>query len=86
MPPTLDLVSDIWKIFSKASMLNSTFRLKTMTMDGAACLPKSPSLWLAQIQNLDTAGTASPTSFVTLLKIGATSLARWTRDRPRLRR
>ena len=83
--PSLDLVSDIWKIFSKASMLNSTFRLKTMTMDGAACLPKSPSLWLAQIQNLDTTGntgTGSPTSFVTFLKIVDASLARWTRDRP----
>ena len=82
-PPSPHLVSDIWKIFSKASMLNSTFRLKTMTMDGAACLPKSPSLWLAQIQNLDTtgnAGTSSPTSFVTFLKIVATSLARWTRE------
>ena len=81
-PPSLDLVSDIWKIFSKANILNSTFRLKTMTMDGAACLPKSPSLWLSQIQNLDTA-TTSPTSFVTFLKIVDTSLAHWTLDAPR---
>ena len=74
-PLSLDLVSDIWKIFSKVNMLNSTFGLMTMTMDRA--LRKSPSLWLSNIQNLET--VTSPTSFFTFLKIVDTSLTHWTR-------
>jgi len=77
-PPSLDIIGELWKLFSKVPILNSPLRLKTMTMEGAACLPKSPTDWFAQIQDLSReADKSTATSFTLFLSIISQSISKW---------
>ena len=45
--PSLDILDELWKFFSQIPRLNSSCRLKAMTLEGSTSIPGSSSAWLS---------------------------------------
>ena len=73
--PSLDLIVELWKHFSSETAINSSCRLKTMTLDGQTSIPATSSDWLEMMENISELG--KPTSFMMFVQICHYNLLSW---------
>ena len=73
--PSLDILSELWKYFSQPSAINSSCRLKTMTLDGTTSIPSSSTSWLELITTISDYN--DPSSFIMFVQLCSSSLASW---------
>jgi len=73
--PSLDILDELWKFFSQIPRLNSSCRLKAMTLEGSTSIPASSSAWLSQVENIST--LQEPSSFLMLVQLAEQSLESW---------
>ena len=73
--PSLDILDELWKFFSQIPRLNSSCRLKAMTLEGSTSIPSSSSAWLNQVQKISSAQEL--TSFLMFVQLAEQSLHSW---------
>ena len=76
--PSLDILSELWKYFSQPSAINSSCRLKTMTLDGTTSIPSSSTSWLELITTISDYN--DPSSFIMFVQLCSSSLASWSNN------
>ena len=77
--PSLDLIVALWNHFSSETVINSSCRLKTMTLDGQTIIPASSSSWLEMVENISE--LSQPTSFMMFVQICQLNLVSWKNNR-----
>ena len=75
LEPSRDLIVDLWKHFSTETAINSSCRLKTMTLDDQTSIPASSSSWLEMVENISE--LSQPTSFMMFVQICQLNLVSW---------
>ena len=72
---SLELIVDLWKHFSSETAINSSCRLKSMTLDGQTSIPASSSAWLEMVENISE--LSQPSSFMMFVQICHQNLINW---------
>ena len=76
--PSLKILSELWKYFSQIPSINSSCRLKSMTLDGSTSIPTTTSSWLDLI--LTIGHTSDPSSFTLFSLLVSQAVNNWTNN------
>ena len=76
--PSLEILSELWKYFSQIPSINSSCRLKSMTLDGSISIPTTTSSWLDLI--LTIGHTSDPSSFTLFSLLVSQAVTKWTNN------
>ena len=76
--PSLDILSELWKFFSQITSINSSCRLKTMTLEGSTSIPATTSSWLDLVLTLGQ--TQDPSSFSLFSLLVSLAITSWTNN------
>ena len=76
--PSLDILSETWKFFSQTTSMNSSCRLKTMTLEGSTSIPATTTAWLETVLNISAA--ADPSSFTMFAQLCSRAVGVWTNN------
>ena len=69
------MIVDLWKHFSSETVINSSCRLKTKTLDGQTSIPASSSSWLEMVEKISELN--QPSSFMMFVQICHQNLLNW---------
>ena len=79
--PSLEIISELWKHFSQITVINSSCRLKDMTLIGTTSIPSSSAKWLEVIHNIeDNTIHGDPNSFVMFSQLCSCSIQFWNNN------
>ena len=76
--PSLDILSELWKHFSQITVINSSCRLKDMTLIGTTSIPSSSLSWLEVVTNIKDHG--DPNSFIIFTQLSSFSINYWNNN------
>ena len=76
--PSLDILSELWKFFSQITSINSSCRLKTMTLEGSTSIPATTSSWQELVETLG--HIPDPSSFNLFSLLVNMAITSWTNN------